>query len=126
MERLRKTGVRLSTSCYVEQIGDGELIVSDIYSGARRPIDGVDAVVLATGRMPVNELEAALDGRVAQLYTIGDALAPRMWAAATFEGHKFARLVGETNAAASVSEAYFGPDDPWLVPIPSDTRRPVR
>jgi hypothetical protein len=71
----------------------------------------------------VNDLEKDLDGKVAQLFTIGDALAPRMWGAATFEAHKFARFIGEPGAPASIADAYFSDDDPALVPIPGDLQR---
>jgi hypothetical protein len=61
--------------------------------------------------------------KVPQLFTIGDALAPRMWAAASFEGHKFARYIGEPNAPQSVADVYFSDDDPSLAPIPGDMER---
>ena len=86
-------------------------------------VAGVDAVVLTTGRVPVNDLEKDLDGQVAQLFTIGDALAPRMWGAATFEAHKFARFIGERGLPRSIADAYFSNDDPTLVPIAGDMRR---
>jgi hypothetical protein len=56
----------------------------------------------------VNALEKELSGKVKQLFTVGDALAARMWATASYEGHKFARYIGEPNAPTSVSEVYFG------------------
>ena len=55
---------------------------------------------------------------------MGDALAARMLAAATFEGHRFARLVGEPGAAADFAEAFFAPDDPATFPFPADVLRP--
>jgi hypothetical protein len=60
---------------------------------------------------------------VAQLFTIGDALAPRMCGAATFEVHKFARFIGEPGAPGSIADAYFSDDDPTLAPIPGDGLR---
>jgi 2,4-dienoyl-CoA reductase-like NADH-dependent reductase (Old Yellow Enzyme family) len=127
MERLRKAGVRISTSCTIAEIGEHAVTVEDVYSDARRTIADVDAVVLATARVSVNPLEAQLEGRVAQLFTIGDALAARMWATASFEAHKFARMIGEPGAPACVFDAYFAEDDPALVPVPGDTpRKPAR
>jgi 2,4-dienoyl-CoA reductase-like NADH-dependent reductase (Old Yellow Enzyme family) len=123
IERLRAAGVRISPTSYVKEIGNHAVVVQDVYSDAERVIADVAAVVLTTGRISVNELEQQLDGEVAQLFTIGDALAPRMWAAASFEGHKFARYIGEPDAPQSVFDVYFGDDDPTLVPIPGDMRR---
>jgi len=59
-----------------------------------------------------------------QLFTIGDALAARPLAAATYEGQKFARLIGEPSAPRSIADASFAPDDPSLTPLPSDIKRP--
>jgi hypothetical protein len=61
-----------------------------------------------------------LEGKVAQLFTIGDALAVRPLATAAFEGQKFARLIGEPGAPKSVSEAYFRSDDAGVYPAPAD------
>lgn len=69
------------------------------------------------------DLKSELEGRVAHLFAIGDALAPGMRGAATFEGHKFARHIGEPDAPCTIGEAYFSRDDPSLVPIPGDMQR---
>jgi 2,4-dienoyl-CoA reductase-like NADH-dependent reductase (Old Yellow Enzyme family) len=111
MQRLRSAGVAISPTTYIEHIGDRELTAYDVYSKHPRVIDKVDAVVLCTGRLSVNDLERELDGRVAQLFPVGDALAARMWATASYEGHKFARYIGEPNAPRSVGECYFDADD---------------
>jgi 2,4-dienoyl-CoA reductase (NADPH2) len=123
VRRLRALGGRISTMSFIKEIRDHEVFVADVHSDEVRVISDVDAVVLTTGRVPVNDLEKALDGKVAQLFTIGDALAPRMWGAATFEAHKFARFIGEPGAPASIAEAYFSDDDPMLAPIPGDLQR---
>jgi dimethylamine/trimethylamine dehydrogenase len=107
MKRLRTAGVKLSITTYIKRIGDHEVAVYDVYSEEERIIKGVDAVVLSTGRMQVNQLEKDLEGKVAQLFTIGDALAVRVWATASYEGHKFARYIGEPNAPKSFREAYY-------------------
>jgi hypothetical protein len=123
VRRLRALGGRISTMSFIKEIRDHEVLVADVHSDEVRVISDVDAVVLTTGRVPVNDLEKALDGKVAQLFTIGDALAPRMWGAATFEAHKFARFIGEPGAPASIAEAYFSDDDPKLAPISGDLQR---
>jgi 2,4-dienoyl-CoA reductase-like NADH-dependent reductase (Old Yellow Enzyme family)/thioredoxin reductase len=107
LKRLHAAGVRISTRTYISEIGDGRLTAIDSYSEEQRTITDVDALVLATGRQPVNPLEPALEGRVDQLFAVGDAASPRMWAAATYEAHLFARLIGEPDAPRTLSEAYF-------------------
>jgi pyruvate/2-oxoglutarate dehydrogenase complex dihydrolipoamide dehydrogenase (E3) component len=84
-----------------------------------------DAVILSTAREPVDGLARALEGRVPQLYAIGDALSARMLAAAVYEGQKFARLIGEPGAPADVTEAWFAPDDPATTLLPADVVRPA-
>ncbi len=123
VRRLRALGGRISTMSFIKEIRDHEVLVEDVHSDQVRVISDIDALVLTTGRVPVNDLEKDLDGKVAQLFTIGDALAPRMWAAATFEAHKFARFVGEPGAPASIADAYFSDEDAALVPIPGDMQR---
>ena len=54
-----------------------------------------------------------------QMFTVGDALAVRFWAAATFEAQKFARLIGEDGAPASVGAAWFASDDMAAYPAPA-------
>ena len=46
-----------------------------------------------------------------------------MLAAATYEGQKFARLVGKPGAPASVGEAWFGPDQAETAMMPADVLR---
>jgi dimethylamine/trimethylamine dehydrogenase len=123
MQRLLSSGVKITTNSYIGEIGDHQVSVFNVYSEEQRLITEVDAVVLATGRQSVNQLERELDGKVAQLFAIGDAAAARMWAAASYEGHLFARHIGEPGAPASLTEAYFEPFDTGLFPIPGDMIR---
>jgi len=80
-------------------------------------------VILSTARVPLDGIARELEGKVSQLFTIGDALAARMFAAAPYEGHKFARLIGETGAPTSFAEIWFGPDDPTSAMLPADVSR---
>jgi len=112
MRRLRSAGVKMSAATYVSRIGAGEVTAYDVYSHEERTIEEVSAVVLSTGRISVNDLERRLAGKVGQLFTIGDALAARMWAAASYEGHKFARCIGEPGAPSTVGDAYFEDGEP--------------
>jgi 2,4-dienoyl-CoA reductase-like NADH-dependent reductase (Old Yellow Enzyme family) len=124
MQRLLSSGVRITPNSWVSEIGNREVRAFNVYSEEPRVIAPLDAVVLATGRQSVNELEKQLEGKVEQLFAVGDAAAARMWAAASYEGHLFARLVGEPGAPKSLSEAYFEPFDTSLFPVPGDVQRP--
>jgi 2,4-dienoyl-CoA reductase-like NADH-dependent reductase (Old Yellow Enzyme family)/pyruvate/2-oxoglutarate dehydrogenase complex dihydrolipoamide dehydrogenase (E3) component len=123
MKRLHEAGVRISPSTYVKSIEVGRMRVYDVHSLEERMIEDVAAVVLSTGRMPANELEQELDGKVGQFFVIGDALAPRFLSNASYEGQKFARLIGEPGAARSIDDVYFAPDEPYTMPFPADVGR---
>jgi pyruvate/2-oxoglutarate dehydrogenase complex dihydrolipoamide dehydrogenase (E3) component len=119
MKRLHAAHVKISATTYIKQIDDRAVVVYDVHSEQERTITGVDAVVLCTGRLPVNELAKELEGKVAQLYTIGDALAVRLFATASYEGQKFARLIGEPDAPKTFTEAFFQSNPPEFASIPA-------
>jgi hypothetical protein len=108
VKRLRAAQVKISPSTYIKRIGDHQVVAYDVHSDQEWTIDAVDAVVLSTGRVSMNQLERDLDGKVGQLFSVGDALAARMWATASFEGQKFARCIGEHHAPHSMADVYFG------------------
>ncbi|MCJ2185328.1 oxidoreductase [Novosphingobium beihaiensis] len=122
--RMKRAGVGLVPSTWLRAIGADTVTLYDVHTGKER-IEPADAVVLVTGRVPQDGLARALEGKVAQLFTIGDALAARMLAAAPYEGHKFARAIGEPGAPASFAEAWFAPDPLEVMPFPADVPRPV-
>jgi 2,4-dienoyl-CoA reductase-like NADH-dependent reductase (Old Yellow Enzyme family)/thioredoxin reductase len=71
---LAENGVNIFTGKKVEAITDNEVIVTD--RQGNRTVLQTDLAVLALGVEPVNDLAAALEGRVKELYTIGDAKKP--------------------------------------------------
>ncbi len=122
VQRLKANGVRLRPTTWLRRIEDRAVVLYDIHTDeeSREP---ADAVILSTAREPVDGLARALEGKVAQLFAIGDALAARMLAAATYEGQKFARLIGEPGAPATFTEAWFRPDDAATMMLPADMAR---
>jgi hypothetical protein len=96
--------------------------VYDVDTERERTIPDVGTVILATGRVSLSGLEKELEGKVPQLFAIGDAAAARVWATASFEGHKFARYIGEPGAPATIGEVYFADNDPELAPVPAIPR----
>jgi hypothetical protein len=122
MQRMKAAGVRFAPTTWLRRIGEGVATLYDVHGGEERD-EAVDAVVLSTGRIPQDRLARELDGKVAQLFTIGDALAARMFAAASYEGQKFARLIGEPGAPANFCETFFRADEPEVNPLPADVPR---
>lgn len=114
--RLKGAGVVYTTTTNISEIGDHTVTAVDVFTSDERLITDVDAVVLATGRMPIDGIARELEGKVEQLFTVGDALAPRGLGEATFEGQKFARMIGEPEAPTTVAEAYFAPVPDAAVP----------
>jgi len=106
--RLQAVGVTMTPYMYVSQIADHSLTLRSLSGGYERVIDDVDTLVLATMRQPVDHLAAELDP-VPYLYLVGDALAPRGLREATYEGHKFARVIGEPDMPSDVGAALFEP-----------------
>ncbi|MCB2077850.1 MAG: FAD-dependent oxidoreductase [Novosphingobium sp.] len=119
MKSMKEAGVRISPSTYIRRITESAVTAYDVDTGQDRSIADVAAVVLSTGRVSVNALEKQLEGKVTQLFAIGDAAAARVWAAASFEGHKFARYIGEPGAPSTIGDVYFDDTDPELAPVPA-------
>lgn len=120
--RMAAASIMFLGARWAREITDRSVRLYDVNGGPASELTEVDAVVLATGRISRDELAAELDGKVAQLFVIGDALAVRPWATATYEGHKFARLVGIPGAPATSGQAFFRRDDPAIYPTPANIR----
>jgi len=105
--RLKNLGVKLETMTYIRELGDHTATIFDVFTNAETTIDNVAAVVMATTRRADLSLAKLLEGRVAQLFSAGDALAPRGLSEAIHEGHRFARVIGEANAPKDFTELYF-------------------
>jgi pyruvate/2-oxoglutarate dehydrogenase complex dihydrolipoamide dehydrogenase (E3) component len=101
--RLKSGGVQLTRNMWLHHIGSDTATLYDVHTGEEHT-EMVDAVVLATARVPQDQLGKELHGRAGRLFVIGDALGGHMLAAATYEGQKFARAIGEPGAPATTSE----------------------
>jgi hypothetical protein len=118
VSQLKAAGVTMSTQTYLRCVGDHSVTVYDAFTDEERTVTDIAAVVLATSREPYDPLTDELDSRVKQLFTIGDALAARPMAAATYEGQMFARYIGEPDAPTNSSDAYWPEPDRELLPQP--------
>jgi 2,4-dienoyl-CoA reductase-like NADH-dependent reductase (Old Yellow Enzyme family) len=106
--RLRAAGVELRTAAYAKRIGAGTVTLADTWTGAEDEVSA-ETVVLATMREPVLGLERELAGSVGRVYVVGDALAPRGLREATYEGHRFGRVIGEPEMPPSVESTLWEP-----------------
>ncbi|MFA5055247.1 MAG: FAD-dependent oxidoreductase [Dehalococcoidia bacterium] len=89
--RLREKGVKWLTSATVKQIlEDGAIITRD---GKEETIEGIDHVIIACGTKSVDTLSKAIEGKVPEVYVIGDAKEPRLALEAVAEGAEVGRLI---------------------------------
>ncbi len=71
---------------------DGDAVLTrHIYNRQEERLEGIDTVVWITGREAADELYFALEGRVPELYRIGDCVAPRSIEYAIWDGEMVGR-----------------------------------
>jgi NADPH-dependent glutamate synthase beta subunit-like oxidoreductase len=108
--RLRALGVELEQMRWLKEIGDKTVTTFDVFTNDER-IDEIEAVVLCTARRSTTTLGKELDGKVGQLFVAGDAMSPRGLSEAFYEGHRFARYIGEEGALRNFEEDFFRAPD---------------
>ncbi len=88
-QRLSEKGVTIHTSAQVKELGKGYVMIEDA-SGVRK-LDDFDTIVLALGsERPNDTIYKNLEGKVSELYVIGDARRPREIVDAVYEGEEIA------------------------------------
>jgi 2,4-dienoyl-CoA reductase-like NADH-dependent reductase (Old Yellow Enzyme family)/thioredoxin reductase len=88
---LPRSGVKMVTNMYTEEITDDGIIATDRERNKHK--FEADTVIIARGYTPSTTLFEALEGNVSQLYRIGDCRKPRHIAAAVHEGAYIARQI---------------------------------
>jgi N,N-dimethylglycine/sarcosine dehydrogenase len=91
--RLFTAGVVLTPGTELRAVEGSAVIVANVHSGAARRIEGVDTVVLAAGSRSTDSLYRALKGQVAELYAVGDCVAPRGVHQAILDATRVARAI---------------------------------
>ena len=91
--RLFTAGVVLTPGTELRAVEGSSVIVANVYSGLERRIEGVDTVVLAAGSRSTDALYRALKGHVAELYAVGDCVAPRGVHQALLDATRIARAI---------------------------------
>ena len=90
-ERLLNKGLEVSPFTVAVGLGEGSVTLRSTVTGREENREGVDTVVFADNRRALDGLYKGLKGRVAELYAVGDCLAPRTVEQAMYEGHKVGR-----------------------------------
>jgi len=91
--RLLNKGVVLSPWTFMASIADKTVTVLNIHTMATREITDVDTIVLITGKNPLDSLYNELEGKVKELYKIGDAKNPHDMGCANRDGHLVGRWI---------------------------------
>jgi NADH dehydrogenase FAD-containing subunit len=92
-QRLQKKGVILTPGTRIIEILEKAVVVENVFSGETRTIEGTDTVVFATDQKANDELLKELEGKVKELYSIGDCQAPRKIHDAIREGYRVGRSI---------------------------------
>jgi hypothetical protein len=85
--------VRITTQHFIERIEGNRVEVYDIWGGSPRTITGVDAVVIAVGRVPNDALFDEIKDSFKEVHRVGDVLAPRRPGEVIYEAEKLAREI---------------------------------
>ena len=100
--RLLELGVQLFTNFQLQAITPGQVLLGSVYTDQTESIEA-SSVVMVTSRVPEDSLfqdlqqnpGQLLDAGIRTLKPVGDCLGPATIAAAVYEGHRFARELGE-------------------------------
>ena len=75
----------------MKELGKGYAVVED--ASGHRKISGFDAIFLAVGSIPNDFIAKSFQGKVRELYVIGDASQPREAMEAVYEGEEVAMKI---------------------------------
>jgi NAD(H)-dependent 7beta-hydroxy-3-oxo-delta4-cholenoic acid oxidoreductase len=89
--RLREKGVKWITSATVKQILEDGVIITR--NGKEETLKGMEQIIIACGSKSVDTLSKAIDGKVPEVYVIGDAKQPRLALEAIAEGAEVGRKI---------------------------------
>ena len=89
--RLAQKGVELISDVAVFQIAENKAQAVHCYTGEMMEFADQAAIVLVASHQAQDQLYRELESKVADLYRIGDCLAPRKLDMAIFEGHRLGR-----------------------------------
>ncbi len=91
--RLQEKGVVLTPAVDIRSVQGSTVTISSAYGRQRRVIEGVDTVVIARGSRADDALYKRLKGKVRELYSAGQCVAPRKMLDSTLDGLRVGRMV---------------------------------
>ncbi len=91
--RLYAKGAQMQATWELRSIENGAVRFRNYYAGNEVERTDVDVLVYSFGGRSVDDLAIALEGKVPELYNVGDSYAPRSLHHAVVEAHKYARQI---------------------------------
>ena len=91
--RVLARGVRLTANHFLAGLGPNSATIMNNYTGQPRQIEQVALAVMATPQTADDALYRQLQGKVKQLFRVGDCVAPRRVENAILDGERAARLL---------------------------------
>ncbi len=91
--RLFAKGVKMQATWELVGIENGTVRLRNMYGGNEVEREDVDILVYSYGGQSVDGLSRALEGKVGELYNIGDSYAPRSLHHSIVEAYKYAREI---------------------------------
>jgi len=91
--RVLAKGMRLTSDYFLAGLGPNSATLINNYTGQQRQLENVALVVMATQQAVNDTLYHQLQGKVKQLYRVGDCIAPRRVEHAILDGERAARAL---------------------------------
>ncbi len=92
--RALSRGIRMTANHFLASIGQGSATIVNNYTGQARQLEPLALIVMATQQAANDDLYFRLQGRVKELYRVGDCVAPRRVEHAILDGERAARALG--------------------------------
>ncbi len=90
-------GIKLTANYFLASLGPNSATIINNYTGQARQIEQVALAVMATPQTANDDLYMQLQGKVKELYRVGDCVAPRRVEHAILDGERAARCLGTAN-----------------------------
>jgi 2,4-dienoyl-CoA reductase (NADPH2) len=91
--RVLAKGVRLTANHFLAGLGPNSATIVNNYTGQSRQLDQLTLAVMATPQIANDSLYQQLQGKVKELYRVGDCIAPRRVEHAILDGERAARAL---------------------------------
>jgi mycofactocin system FadH/OYE family oxidoreductase 2 len=90
-------GITLTANHFLASLGPNSATIINNYTGQPRQIEQIALAVMATPQTANDDLYMQLQGKVRELYRVGDCVAPRRVEHAILDGERAARSLGTVN-----------------------------